>query len=337
MSRKLYGILSILMFVNLLAFAQADTLIPQPVPEQPAVKRYSYRLDSAGLARRQAYRDSLKAVRDSLKALGDSLSMVWIKAPDPRRPNLFLDSLIKVYTIKDFDFATWANKFKKKENRYSEGKLIPKRESWVLIIIVLLMLGFGMLKKAFPKHIDSIVESFYSNRMLNQISKEGNLFSSWPFLFFFILFGFTIAMFLYLVGKSALLHFDLDGFDWFLVLTAIVIGLFSLKILILRILAFLFDLRKMVQEYTSILYLSYFNTALIFLPLVVVFSLTPFRFAGIITYLALILVAFIFIFQFIRAGALILSNYQFPKVYLFIYLCALEICPLLILLKALRF
>ena len=337
MSRKLFGILSILMFVNLLAFAQVDTIIQNSVPEKPTVKRYSYRLDSAGLARRQAYHDSVQAVRDSLKALGDSLSMVWIKAPDPKRPNLFLDSLIKVYTIKNFDFATWAKKFKKKDNRYSEGNLIPKRESWVLIIIVLLMLGFGMLKKAFPKHIDSIVESFYSNRMLNQISREGNLFSSWPFLFFFILFGFTIAMFLYLVGKSTLLHFDFDGFDWFLVLTAIVIGLFSLKILILRILAFLFDLRKMVQEYTSILYLSYFNTALIFLPLVVVFSLTPFRFTGIITYLALILVAFIFIFQFIRAGALILSNYQFPKVYLFIYLCALEICPLLILLKALRF
>ena len=336
MFRKLYGILGFLLFANLLAFAQIDSGIQRTVPEKPAVRRYSYRLDSAALARREAYRDSLKAVRDSLKAVGDSLSMVWIKAPDPNRPNLFLDSLIKVYTVKDFDFGAWAKNFKKKDDRYNEGKLRPKRDSWVIFVIILLLLGFGLLKKTFPKHIDSIVESFYNNRMLTQISKESNLFSSWPFLFFYILFGFTIAMFLYLSGKYMQLD-DFDGFDWFIALTALVIGIFTAKIVLLRILGFLFDLGKMVKEYTSILYLSYFNAALLFLPLVVVFSLTPYRFAGIITYLAIILVAFIFIFQFIRAGALILSNYQFPKVYLIIYLCALEICPLLILLKALRF
>jgi hypothetical protein len=276
-------------------------------------------------------------VKDSLKALGDSLSMVWIKAPDPNRPNRFLDSLIKIYTVKDFNFAAWASKLKKKESLYGEGKPIPKRETWILLVIILLMLLFGMLIKAFPKQISSIIESFYSNRMLNQISKEGNVFSSWPFLFFYILFGFTIAMFLYLSGKYLLIEYEFDGFDWFLILTGIVIGLFSLKIVVLRILAFLFDLEKMVKEYTSILYLSYFNAAIIFLPLIVAFSLTPYRFADIFSYLAIIMVAFIFIFQFIRAGALILTNYQFPKVYLIIYLCALEICPLLILLKALRF
>ncbi|HXI00931.1 MAG TPA: DUF4271 domain-containing protein [Sphingobacteriaceae bacterium] len=337
MINKLYGILWVLMLVNSCAFAQIDSVIPPSVSKKPTVTRNTYRLDSAGLARRQAYRDSVKNVKDSLKAIGDSLSMVWIKAPDAKRPNLFVDSLLKAYTIKNFDFSAWSTKFKKKANRYDEGKPIPKREPWVLIIIILLMLIFGVLKKAFPNQIDSIIESFYSNRMLTQISKEGNLFSSWPFLFFYILFGFTIAMFLYLSGEYLLIDYDFDGFDWFLILTGIIIGLFTLKIAVLRILAFLFDIGKMVKEYTSILYLSYFNAAIVFLPLVVAFSLTPYRFGSLFSYLALILVAFIFIFQFIRAGALILSNYQFPKVYLFIYLCALEICPLLILLKALRF
>lgn len=337
MVKKLYGILCVLMLSTIFAFAQIDSLIQRSAPQSPAIKRYTYRLDSAGLARRQAYRDSVKAVKDSLKALGDSLSLVWLKSPDPNRPNLFLDSLLKIYTVKNFDFRSWASQFKKKVNRYGEGRPIPKREPWVLIIIILLMLVFGMLKKAFPKQVASIIESFYSNRMLNQISKEGNLFSSWPFLFFYILFGFTIAMFLYLSGKYLLIEYEFDGFDWFLILTGIVIGLFTLKIVVLRLLAFMFDLGKMVKEYTSILYLSYFNAAIVFLPLVVAFSLTPYRYGSIFSHLAIILVAFIFIFQFIRAGTLILSNYQFPKVYLIIYLCALEICPLLILLKALRF
>ena len=286
--------------------------------------------------------DSLAIIKtqhysDSLKLAGDSLAMLWIKAPDPNRSNKFLDSLMDLYTVDNFDFAAWAKKFPKQNTENNRGTPRLKGETWVIAVILCLILFFAILKNAFSKELSSIIQSFYNNRVLGQIKKEYVMFNSWPFLFLYLLFGLTIGMFLYLSGKSYQTDFSFKGFEWFLVISAIVVSTFTLKILVLKILGFFFGNQKIFGDYITVLYLSYFNAALIFLPLIVAFSLTPNRFAEVYSYLALLIAGLIFVFQFLRVGASVLSNYRFSKTYLIIYLCALEVCPLLILFKALRF
>jgi hypothetical protein len=328
---KRLTIIFFLVFSACSVFSQTDT----SAAVAPARPVYRFR-DSASLARWMARKDSIQAAKDSIKAFRYALQMEFIKAPDPNRTNQFVDSLLALYEVKNADFVAWAKKFPKRENKLDTGKVRTKGEIWVVAFVVFLLLFFAILKNAFSKELGTIIQSFYSNRVLAQISKEDTLFNSWPFIFLYILFGFTIGMFIYLCVKYYGLVYTYDGFQWFAILSGIVLGLFTMKIILLRILGFLFDIQKMVREYVSILYLSYFNSAILFLPLVVAFSLTPNRFAQAYIYLGVILLTGIFVFQFVRAGANILSNYRFSKTYLFIYLCALEICPLLVLIKALR-
>lgn len=330
MIKRFSGIFFILIFIHLTVFAQSDSLnqagkISAP---DPAFRRS--RIDSAEFKFQQH-------LQDSMRLSGDSIARVWINAPDPNRPNRFVDSLINLYKVENFNFSAWAKKFPQKSVHFNEGKLRRTGETWVLAVIISLILFFAILKNAFSKELGAIVQSFYNNRTLNQINKEDNLFSSWPFLFLYLLFGLTIGMFLYISGKYFQLEYNYKGFEWFLVLSALVIGLFTLKIIVLKILGFFFGIQKLVKEYVTILYLSYFNSALIFLPLILAYSLTPNRFAGIFSYVAILCIILIFAIQFLRAGTNVLSNYHFSKFYLFIYLCALEICPVLILIKALRF
>ncbi len=327
MLKRIHSSILVLFLLNSVAWAQIDsTQRAEPVRE---VYRPVYR-DSAFLARRQFIRDSVKHVQDSL-------AVVWIKAPDPNRPNRFVDSLIELYTVKNLDFNAWAAKFPKKVSRYDRGTPRPTGELWVIGVVLFLILFFAVIRFFFAKELGSIVQSFYSNQILGQINKEDNLFSSWPFVFLYLLFGLIIGMFLYLTGKYLQLSYPVEGFELFILLSASTIALFTVKIIALRLLGFLFDIRRLVREYVSILYLSYFNSALLFLPLVIAFSLTPNRYAGVYGYIGIIMLVVIFVLQFFRAGVNVLSNYRFPKVYLFIYLCALEFCPLIILFKALRF
>lgn len=328
MNKWLFGIAAILLINSAPVFAQSDPSADRTFDTlRTPINNYP---DSAELL-------VLQAQKDSLKAIGDSLALFWIKKPDPNRPNQFIDSLMNLYLVKDLDFSAWSKKFPKKINRYKEGKLRPKGEPWLLPAVLVITLFFAILKNAFSKELIAIVQSFYSNRILGQINKEDNLFTSWPFVFLYILFGLTIGMFLYLSGKYFQLDYLFQGFEWFLILSAIVVGLFTLKIVVLRLLGFFFGAQKIVKEYVSILYLSYFNSAILFLPLIIAFSLTPYKFAEIYNYLALLILVLVFAFQFIRAGTNILTSHSFPKVYLIIYLCALEFCPFLILIKALRF
>lgn len=287
-------------------------------------------LDSASIENRSVYPDSTKAIKDSL-------SMVWIKAPDPNRPNRFRDSLINLYKVENFDFKAWSAKFPKKNSRFEEGTLRPFRESWVILLVLFLVLLYAVVRFFFPTELNSITHAFYSNQVLSKLNKEETLFNSWPFVFLYLLFGLILGLYLYLSANYFGISYRVEGFILFLYLSATVIALFTLKIIVLKVVGFLFDATRLVRDYVSVLYLSYFNAAILFLPIVIAFSLTSYRFSIIYGYLGVILLLLIFALQFLRAAENILSNYKFPKVYLIIYLCALEFCPLIILFKALGY
>jgi hypothetical protein len=284
-----------------------------------------------------ARRDSVRALNDSLQRISDSLSVQWTKRPDPGRQNRYVDSLVRINTVRNFDFEAHARRFNLVSNRSDTGKLRPKGEVWLPAFVFLLLVFFAVLRRVYEKDILLIFQSFLSNRVLNQISKESQLFSSWPAIWLFVLFGFTIGTLLYLSGNYFQLAYTYSGFQWLCILSAAVIGLFTLKIVLVKVVGFLFDVRKLAGEYVSILFLSYFNAAFLYLPLILAFSLSPLRYAEVYIYIAVILLVVVSFFQFLRTGANILANNRFPKMYLIIYLCALEVCPILILIKALRF
>ncbi|MCY1540862.1 hypothetical protein D9M68_765280 [compost metagenome] len=128
-----------------------------------------------------------------------------------------------------------------------------------------------------------------------------------------------------------------EGFQFFISVSALIILLYAFKIVTLRLLGFFFNIQKPINMYISVLYLSYFNAALLFMPLVIGFALSPIKYGEIYIILAILLSAIIFVIQLVRAGVNILSQYRFSKVYLFLYFCTLEICPILVLIRAIGF
>jgi hypothetical protein len=294
--------------------------------------------------------DSLREIYflpDSL----DSAKVVPIMSIDTVTPQLLrpldsatlasiADSLGKGYGYEKIDFKLLISNFLKNSitnNPHQRGDLLPKGEIWVLLFTAFLLLVFAILKNTFSKQLFAIVQSFFSNRILGNLNKEDNLFTSWPFLLLFVQFGFTVGMFFYLVAQYQQPSLTKNGFQFFLTISIGIIVLYALKIMLLKLLGFIFNVQKPVNEYVSILYLSYFNTSLLFIPLVIAFALSPLNYGSFYIAVALVLLVIIFVFQFIRAGVNILSNYRFSKVYLFLYFCTLEICPILILIKAIGF
>lgn len=294
---------------------------------------YRERLDSIRVANAL----EKKRVADSIKHFQDSLQMQWVKMPDANRPNLFLDSLKDLYTVKNGDFFTWHNQFKDTVENFKAGAPKYGRENWVMGVIVALLLFFAVIRITYPNEILVMIQGFFNNRVLTQISKEENLFNSWPFVYLYLLFGFTIGLFLYLISTFTELGGIAEGFNLYLIFSLCILVLFTLKIITLRFLGFLFDVSRLVREYVSVLYLSYFNTALIFLPVVIIMAFSPKNLAGPFMIFGVFILTIIFIVQFLRAGASIFKTYSLSKFYLFLYLCTLEIGPILILVRILGF
>ena len=320
--RRYLFVLGLFLWVASTALGQELPVPTDTASIKPVTTRWYVR-DSAYLARQKFVTDSI-------------MTHTWVLPDSAINPHALLDSVEKEYLFPSLDLMAWQKKyagFKKKNNPFQLGKLIPKGNVGLLGFIFLMLVIFGVLKNAFSKQLSAIVQSFFSNRILNNINKEDNLFSSWPFLLLFIQFGFILGMFFFLVAQYYDMYQAKHGFRFFFSISILIIVFYALKLILLRFLGHLFNVQKPVGEYISILYLSYFNASLLFIPLVVAFALSPLKYGVVYIALAFLLLGVIFAFQLLRAGITILSNNKFSKMHLFLYFCALEICPILILIK----
>lgn len=316
-------------FILFVFFLCVHISAAQQIPvniDSGAVVKYQYkryRLDSAALARQKFVTDSI-------------IKHTWVLPDSLLDKTILLDSVEKEFLFPSLDIISWQKKYqhlKRKANPYQLGSQIPKGNVGLLGFIFAMLVIFAILKNAFSKQLSAIVQSFFSNRILNNINKEDNLFSSWPFLLLFVQFGFVFGMFFFLVAQWRDMYQAKDGFKFFFTISITIILFYALKLVVLRFLGFLFNVQKPVGEYISILYLSYFNASLLFIPLVVAFALSPLKYGEVYIVLAVLLLGVIFAFQLLRAGVTILSNNKFSRMHLFLYFCALEICPILILIK----
>ncbi|MRX47098.1 DUF4271 domain-containing protein [Pedobacter puniceum] len=291
--------------------------------------------DSLKLSVYQAYRLQDSLTKAKIKQTRDSITWYYLK-PDPNRENLFVQQMLKKYIIKDLAKYIHEKSLQTKNATYGLGKAIQKLDSWVLFAMLFLLLLFALLRILFNKETSTIFYAFYDNRVLTQINKEDNIFTSWFFLFSYILYSLIIGLFVYLFLTRYGRGFSLTGFPLYISI-AFYLGLFlGLKILLLRFVGFIFQLGKLVREYVNVIYITFFNVAVLFIPLTITLILTVFKESNWILATAASLVGVILVLQFARVAVQILSNYKLSKFYLFLYLCTFEICPVLIIIKALN-
>jgi len=312
------------------AFAQ-DSLQTADQSSTAAPQHY---LDSASGAkpRHMAFLDSVaQATAFRQQFVEDSLANMFI-TPDSNRVNQFTSYVMahELYTGRTFLDIPFTSK-----RNFGYGHNRQNRDPWIIAIIIGLLLYTALLNLTLGTEIKSIFQSFYSKRA-SMMDKEDRGINLWAFIGLFLLFGLTFGLFLYQLASYNGVYYSISGMQLFIALSLIIISLFAFKFLLLKILGFLFDIDRIVGEYITTLYLTYFNIAFVFLPVAVCFSLIAAQLIPYLLAVALILIVVIFIWIYLRSSVNIISNIRFHKFYLFVYLCALEICPILILIKVLN-
>ena len=290
-------------------------------------------LDSArAKPQHMAFLDSVaQATAFRQQFVEDSLANMFI-TPDSNRVNQFTAYIMahELYTGRTFLDIPFISK-----RNFGYGHNRQNRDPWIIAIIIGLLLYTALLNLTLGTEIKSIFQSFYSKRS-SMMDKEDRGINLWAFIGLFLLFGLTFGLFLYQLASYNGVYYSISGMQLFIALSLIIISLFAFKFLLLKIIGFLFDIDRIVGEYITTLYLTYFNIAFVFLPVAVCFSLIAAQLIPYLLAVALILIVVIFIWIYIRSSVNIISNIRFHKFYLFIYLCALEICPILILIKVLN-
>lgn len=245
------------------------------------------------------------------------------------------DGVLVIHNIQNYHVGQY---FKGQEHNSLErqyGTPKPHRENWILFTVLTLIFGVGLIRIFFPSDIKLVFQAYYDDRVLLSVSKEDTILTSWPFIFLFVLFSGAIGLFVSLFYAYELNRFDFITLPNYIRTVGVVGLLFALKIGFIRFLSFVFEIRRLVKEYVTVLYLIYFNTLFLMLPVLLALSLVPLKAVGVVLHLAMVGAILLFLYRFLKTANHIMSMYKFSISYLILYLCCLEIAPILILLRLL--
>lgn len=269
--------------------------------------------------------------QDSLRREAEELPYVF---PNPNRPHQLLAQFRELVEVKNGDFQAWISKANKNQNLedIALGKARTIRPSWVLYLVCVLFIALACVRFFFPTDFYGIIYAYYDDRILQQLSKEDNMVTSWPYIFLYIIFSFALGLFVVVV-ESTFVQTTVLNLENYLRISVIISFLFILKVLFIRFISFVFQLGRISREYITVLYLVYFNSMLFLMLFLLIVAFLPAQYFAIIINLFAFVAVILFLYRFLRTVFTLFGNLRFSIFYLILYLCVLEIAPILILVK----
>jgi len=202
---------------------------------------------------------------------------------------------------------------------------------WIFILIILSLSAFAWIRVSFPKRLAEFGTAFFSNRYIAQITREENPFLNISMIVLFLNYLINMSIFIFLLNQSFGLN-DLlnDGIRSFLLVLFLLLAFDVIKLFFYWYTASVF---KTEQE-TSVQVLNLMlNRA--GLGLFLVLSNLIFAYSGISAQIVSILgvstVALMFLYRLIKSIPDYHKQGSYPVHYFILYICTLEISPILIL------
>ncbi len=208
------------------------------------------------------------------------------------------------------------------------------RESWKFWTLLINLLFLALIRLIHIKRFDEIVQSAFDLQAdFSQYSdKVGTYVASHTGLF--INFIVSISFF---ISNLLAVNNELDNSDYSGLFLQLSIGLFALylgKIMLNLFIGYLFKVKQMssVIIFNALILNNVLGVALVFINLFFVFVSDP-KIVNIIASISIITILLSVIYRQVKNIIMISQISKFQFIYIFLYLCALEILPWLVIFK----
>jgi hypothetical protein len=205
--------------------------------------------------------------------------------------------------------------------------------NWIAVTLVVSLFVFAIVKMLYEKYILQIISAVVDYHVSVRIFRERNVLFRNMALGLNVVFACNVGLFLYFLTK----HFGFNGFipNYFLNILIFGLGvvmLYNLKAFFCRLIGIIFMVQDETSEY--VFNFNLFNKCLgLFLfPSVMLFPFVPDSSKPFVLLFGILVFICLFLLRYIR-GVQIIMRKDFSLYYLILYLCAVEILPVLILVK----
>jgi hypothetical protein len=338
-------LLFILIFSGLQLFGQTDSAgnsagqvnstVKDTVVRKAPVKKKKPVTDSARLAATPGAGSAntplgvkpKQAAGDTSKATGDTvLQQQSVPLHQESSYDIFLRSLASK------NMFLQANK-----PRYYDLNIVrPYKDlDWLVYLVTGIVLLLGIIRLAYLKYFSDLFRAFLNPTLSQRQLKDQLSQSPFPNFLLNAFFAVSLGVYLYLLMYRQQYIFNADA--WLLIpgLVLLVAVIYVSKYLVLRFCGWLFGNSDLADAYIFILYLINKVLGILLVPFLVILAFCQPEIARAFLYISLFFIILLIGYRYVRSYSVVKQYLSFSKLHFFLYLCAFEVAPVLILTKVL--
>ncbi|MGZ5190093.1 MAG: DUF4271 domain-containing protein [Flavisolibacter sp.] len=311
-------------------FAQ-DSIPPPPPPDPPQVTDTPTR--SIVVTKPRPVRRVVVPKKDSTIIPADTAFVKNDSIQKANRPVMLADTLLL--------FPSWASPGQRSFFRFSDPlEYSITEKQWqgkekIFYAIIALLIFFALIKNGFQRYLVDLFRTFFRTTVKQRQVKEQLLQSPLPSLLLNIFFLISGGLFLALLFEYFRLASDLNFWILFLYCMAGLVSIYGIKYLTLKLLGWIFQVSEVIDGYIFIVFTTNKIIGIAVLPFVVILAFSYGFINEIALNLSIVVIASLFAYRFFLSYVSLRKQVNISFFHFFLYLCAFEIAPLLLINKLL--
>ena len=209
-------------------------------------------------------------------------------------------------------------------------------DTWEIIFMIFMMSFLASINFFWNKKVKQMLRAFGSITQTNLLMKEENILYRSGIITINILFLLSISFFLFKASVFYGIRFLHGDILSFLQVLVIVIMIFSVKTLSMRITGVLLKSEELFEKYNFNLFLLNNVLGLTLLPVIICISFFTIINESLFIYIGIAIIILFYLYRVFRGYKISRSEHHVSQLYIILYICTLEILPLVILTKVIR-
>jgi len=203
--------------------------------------------------------------------------------------------------------------------------------TWMHLSLVFWIVVVLFAKQAYSIRLRQIIVAAFKPKQVKLLHRDGNILKQGVSILLFLLYAFTVSLFAFiLINKYIPGSFYFSMGTGFILLMGSIISYHIIKFLLIWVLGFLFETQDRSLRYLLDQYIFNITEGIVLFPLLI---LSIYSEIQLLLYIAVVVLIGFWIYRFSRAIFIGLASRNFSLSYIFLYLCTLEVLPILLIYK----
>ncbi|MBI2731311.1 MAG: DUF4271 domain-containing protein [Sphingobacteriales bacterium] len=224
--------------------------------------------------------------------------------------------------------------FRNADNKIEKLK-INDRKDWLFYLVVAVLFFMALLRLSYIRYFTNLFKLFFKTTLRQTQLRDQLLQSQLSALLFNIFFFIAAGMYLFLLISHYDVHISGNKWQQLGICIGLLSMLYLLKYIVLKGSGWVFGISTAVDTYIFIVFLINKVLGILLVPFIILIAFSRLIIVNVSLTLSLLMISAMFVYRFIRSYAPIQKDIKVSRFHFFLYLCAFEITPLLLIYKVL--